>query len=64
MNEIKLKSGKTVKIDEEIEVTQQQYEKAVSEFSGFIAHRFENGKFFIKIWSLRYSSYVVSSLGL
>lgn len=40
--------------DQPIEVTEKQYRPIIREFSGLIAHRTENGKFWIKLWIMRY----------
>jgi len=41
---------KEVKYDTPIEVSEEEYRYLTSHFSGSIAHRKENGKFFIKVW--------------
>ena len=35
---------------EEIEVTKEQYNLAIKNYSGYIFHRQESGRYWIKIW--------------
>jgi hypothetical protein len=39
-----------IKYDTPIEVTHKQYGFLVTHYSGKIAHRQENGRYFIKLW--------------
>lgn len=41
-----------VKYDVPIEVSQDNYNKIVRNYSGRIAHRTEDGKYFIKVWDM------------
>lgn len=37
-----------------IEVSKVKYHELVHKFSGIIAHRVENNRYFIKVWIMRY----------
>lgn len=41
--------------DEQIEVTKDQYIYLINNFKGVIAHRMYQGKYYIKIWLMRYA---------
>ena len=43
-----------MKYDHPMQVTQKQYEDVIDQFSGMIAHRIANGKYYIKIWDMRF----------
>lgn len=45
-----------------VEVTEKQYKAAKSEFGGIIAHRKENGKYYIKLWLMAFKSRVEQCL--
>jgi len=45
-----------------VEVTEKQYRAVKSEFGGIIAHRKENGKYYIKLWLMRFKSLLEQSL--
>ena len=40
--------------DTPIEVTREQYEKLKVVFAEIVAHREENGKYWIKLWDVRF----------
>lgn len=42
-----------VKLDETIEVSKKKYDKIVGHLKGFVAHREENGRYFVKVWFSR-----------
>lgn len=50
--------------DSQIEVTQGQYKILTStdQFKGIFAHREENGKFFIKIWLMKYAKCILKHI--
>lgn len=37
-----------------VEVTEKQYRELMNKFSGIIAGRSEDGKFYIKLWMMKY----------
>ncbi len=37
-----------------VEVTEKQYKELTNKFSGIIASRKEDGKFYIKLWMMKY----------
>jgi hypothetical protein len=43
-----------IEYDKPFEVTEAQYRYLIIEYSGAIAHRKENGKFYIKLWTMSY----------
>ncbi len=45
----------TIKYDTPIEVTDKQYQKLMTKFSGVVAGNEEGGKFFIKVWLMAYA---------
>lgn len=45
-----------IKYDEPIEVSQDQYTFLIKEYSGVIAHREDEGKFYIKVWLMGYAN--------
>ena len=47
-----------IEYDKPIEVTQNQYNKALNYFAGIVAGRIEKGKFYIKLWIPKYKSYL------
>jgi len=50
--------------DTETEVTEKQYHKAVIHCEGIIAHRSEDGKYYIKLLLTKYRDYVLQILAL
>ena len=47
-----------IKYDIPIEVTEIQYRTLMDKFSGVVAGRKENGKYYIKVWFMKYAKYV------
>jgi hypothetical protein len=47
-----------IEYDKSVEVTEKQYKHITNEFCGFIAHRIENGRYFIKVWLMRYAKHI------
>ncbi len=47
-----------IKPDVPIEVTENQYKILKKELSGAIAHREDNGRFYIKVWSMECADFV------
>lgn len=47
-----------IKYDTPIEVTEKQYKRLMNECSGIVAGRQEGGRFYIKVWAMRYVNYV------
>ena len=45
-----------------VEVTEKQYNAVIVRCAGIIAHRIENGKYFIKLWIPRYRKEVLEIL--
>lgn len=45
-----------------VEVTEKQYRATKSQFGGIIAHRNDNGKYYIKLWLTAYKSRVEQCL--
>ena len=43
-----------IKYDTPIEVSKEQYKRLIIQFAGVIAHRNENGRYWIKIWLMRF----------
>lgn len=44
--------------DKPIEVTEKQYKKLMTSFSGIVAGRIEGGKYFIKVWLMSYVHHI------
>ncbi len=53
---------KKIKYDTPIEVSEQQYKKISSEFGGIVATKKENGKYYIKVWVMKYAPYIEAIL--
>ena len=53
-----------IKYDIPIEVTEKQYRKLMTECAGIVAGREENGKYYIKVWFMKYTEYVKRVAGL
>ena len=51
-----------IKYDTQIEVSKQQYDKLIVDCTGIIAHREQNGKYFIKVWYMKYKHIVLDCL--
>ena len=47
-----------IKYDTPIEVNEKQYRKLMNECAGIVAGREENGKYYIKLWFMKYADYV------
>lgn len=45
-----------IEFDKEIEVTKEQYQKITHNFCGVVAHRVQDDKYYIKLWSMKYAS--------
>jgi len=43
-----------IQYDTPVEVTEKQYRELTNKFSGIIAGRKEDGKFYIKLWMMKY----------
>jgi len=43
-----------IKYDQPIEVTKEQYYKITSSLGMIVAHRINKGKYFVKLWDMRY----------
>lgn len=54
----------TIEYNKPFEVTRSQYASIKIKFSGLIAHRYDEktGKFFIKLWNMKYKSYLLKFL--
>lgn len=52
-----------IKIDTPIEVTETQYKNLMYKCSGMVAGREENGKFYIKVWMMRYVDFIKQVAG-
>jgi hypothetical protein len=52
-----------IKYNTPIEVTEKQYRKLMTECAGIVAGRKENGKYYIKVWLMKYAGYVRRSAG-
>jgi hypothetical protein len=53
-----------IEYDTPIEVTKEQYHLVMTEASGIVAGRIDNGKYYIKVWMMSYANYVVKLLSL
>lgn len=47
-----------IKYNIPIEVNKQQYYLLIKHFSGIIAHKNKNGKFWIKVWFMEYADQI------
>jgi hypothetical protein len=47
-----------IKYDTPIEVSKKQYDIIINDFSGVVAHRTENGKYFVKVLLMKYSKFI------
>ena len=47
-----------IKYDTPIEVTKSQYHKLMTDCAGVVAGLEENGKYFIKVWLMKYKSHI------
>lgn len=56
--------SKTLLYDTETEVTEKQYHRVVIHCEGIIAHRSEDGKYYIKLLLTKYRDYVLQILAL
>lgn len=52
-----------IKYDTPIEVTEKQYRNLMEECDGVVAGRIENGKYYIKVWLMKYVDQVNRMLG-
>lgn len=53
-----------IKYDVPIEVTEKQYNILVRDCCGIIAHRKSDGKFYIKVWVMKYKKLVQQIIGM
>ena len=51
-----------IKYDVPIEVTKTQYEYIMRQFSQLVAGRIEGGKYYIKLWGMKYKDYLIKVL--
>jgi hypothetical protein len=51
-----------IKYDTPIEVTESQYRKLMSDFAGIVAGRQENGRYFIKVWMMKYKEQIRTTI--
>jgi len=51
-----------LKYNEAVEVSKKQYDAVTSKCSGIVAHREENGKYYIKVWLMSYVNFVIKLL--
>lgn len=49
-------------IDKEIEVSQDKYNLLRTKFSGIIAHRKKDDKYYIKIWYSQYEKLILQTI--
>ncbi len=45
-----------IKYDEPIEVTKTQYHNAIKMLPMIVAHRISDGKYYIKLWNMRFKN--------
>lgn len=57
-----MENNNEIKYDTPIEVTEKQYNKIRSEFGGIVATTKEQGKFYIKVWVMKYAPYIQAIL--
>lgn len=51
-----------IKYDVPIEVTSRKYVEIMRMFSGCVAGRTENGKYYIKVWFMKYADMIKKQL--
>lgn len=51
-----------LKYDASVEVSKEQYLMAKVKYAGIIAHRKENGKYYIKLWFMQYKDKLIKDL--
>lgn len=51
-----------IEYDKPIEVNEVQYNHIMHRYSGIVAGRKEGGKFFIKVWFMKYAHLIQTSL--
>lgn len=51
----------SINYNEPFEVNKKQYDKLKSECSGILAHREDNGRYFVKVWLTQYN-YLVEEI--
>jgi hypothetical protein len=51
-----------IKYDTPVEVNERQYNASMRLLSGIVAGRIENGKYYIKIWFMKYVPYLTQIL--
>jgi hypothetical protein len=47
-----------IEYDKPFEVSEKQYKELMHKLSGVVAGRSENGKYYIKVWIMRYATLV------
>ncbi len=52
--------GIIIKYDTPIEVTKSQYNTLMNKFAGIVAGREEEGKYYIKVWLMKYAPVIHS----
>lgn len=52
----------TIEYDKPIEVTAWQYTDIVNRLGGLIAHRQVNGRFYVKLWEMKYKNHLLKLL--
>ena len=45
---------KEIEYDTPIEVTRDQYYRIIGSLSGIVAHRTDKGRYYVKLWMMRY----------
>lgn len=54
-----------IEYDKQIEITEKQYRYMIVEFKGIIAHRIdENGRYWIKVWYMKYAPLIKKYLSI
>jgi hypothetical protein len=52
----------TIQYDTPIEVTKEQYTTLMNKFSGIVAGREDKGKYYIKVWIMKYAKVIQTYL--
>jgi len=61
-DQIPLKETDMIQYDTPIEVTEEQYHRIVKPFGMIIAHRSHEGRYYIKLWAMRYKKHLQHEL--
>lgn len=51
-----------IKYDTPIEVSEKQYRHIMKEFAGLVAGRVDKGKYYIKVWGMKYAPMIAHVL--